>query len=297
METQAEFRFLTSDAARVGHAGAIPAVDRVPIDTADGVVSALRFMPDEAPRIITLHGAGLNAHSFDPFLLALGVPAASIDLPGHGRSEWRADADYGPGTIAPAVASAIRELAGGSPVVLLGHSLGGLTAMVVAATHPELVEHLIVVDITPGVSPSGDAGSVAEFITGQRDYGSVDEIVDRAIAFDIGHDRAALTRGVELNTRRRPDGRLEWTHHFAHLDTLPSGTSKDPHPYALLWEVLRAVAAPVTLIRAENGIVATSLADEWEREMPDSAVTQVAGPHNVHEAAPVELARAVAPLL
>ncbi len=288
-----EFRFLESDAARVGRTGPLPEVERVRAAAGEGRrVSGLAFRPGEAPRLVALHGAGLNAHSFDPMLLALDVPALALDLPGHGRSDWRADADYRPDHLADDVVSALEQLAP-RPVSLLGHSLGGLTACLVAAARPELVRSLIVVDITPGVTPGGGTASVAEFVTGQRDYGDLDEIVDRAIRFGIGSDRAALTRGVALNTRRRPDGRLEWIHHLAHLDALPAGDSDDPQPYAPLWASLQSLEIPVTLIRAESGVVGEDLAAEWSAQLPDSEVVALAGPHNLHEAVPAELAAAV----
>ncbi|WP_244302881.1 alpha/beta fold hydrolase [Leucobacter coleopterorum] len=231
--TTAEFRFLEGDAVRVGRTTPLPTVERVWTEVGNAQrVSALRFEPQHPPQLVTLHGVGLNAHSFDPMLLALDVPAISIDLPGHGRSDWRSDADYRPDHLAVDVITALEALCP-QPVTLLGHSLGGLTAALVAASLTDLVSQLIVVDITPGISPSRDASSVTEFIVGQRDYGSVEEIVDRAIQFGIGSNRAALTRGVTLNTRLRADGRLEWTHHFAHLDgPLPAAADDDPQPYA-----------------------------------------------------------------
>ena len=292
-----EFRFLRGDAARVGRVAPLPAVERVSAAGTGGRrVSGLRFGAPEPPAPVALHGAGLNAHSFDPLLLALGAPALSLDLPGHGRSDWRPDADYRPDHLADDLAPALAALVR-APALLLGHSLGALAAALVAAAKPELVRHLVLVDLTPGVSPRGGARAVAEFITGRRDYAHVDEIVDRAIAFGIGSDRAALTRGVSLNTRRRADGRLEWTHHFAHLDGLPGGDADDPRPYAPIWATLRSLEIPVTLLRAESGLVDDRLAAEWHAQLPGSAVVDLPGPHNLHEAAPVELAAAVRPLL
>lgn len=296
-----EFRFLSSDAARVGRTQPLPEVDRVTLHTPTGNVSALRFAPEAAPRLVAVHGAGLNAHSFDPMMLALDEPGVSIDLPGHGRSAWRDDADYSPHAIAPAVSSALTQIVDPSqPIVLLGHSLGGLTALLVAAAHPELVTNVVIVDITPGVSPSGNASTVTEFITGQRRYDSIDEIVDRALAFGIGNNREALTRGVTLNTRVRDDGGFEWTHHFAHLDALPGGKVGDPHPYAALWPVARGLSergVPITLLRASFGMVNDALAAEWQRELPTCPVETIAGPHNLHEATPVELAATIRQLL
>lgn len=43
-----------------------------------------------------LHGGGQNAHTWDTVILGLGEPALAVDLPGHGRSAWREDGDYGP---------------------------------------------------------------------------------------------------------------------------------------------------------------------------------------------------------
>lgn len=294
-----EFRFLPGDAARVGRTAALPTVARVSTRVGEQrALSALSFDSPAAPELVALHGAGLNAHSFDPLLLALGVPALALDLPGHGRSDWRADGDYRPDHLASDVETALEELAP-APVVLLGHSLGGLTAALVAAARPELVRALVIVDITPGVSPQRDAGSITEFIRGQRDFGSVAEIVDRAVAFGIGSNRTALTRGVTLNTRTRTDGRLEWTHHLAHLpEVLPGDPAlEDPQPYAPIWASLQTVSAPIVLVRATHGLISPELEAEWREQLPDSRVATVPGPHNLHEAAPSELAAVIAPLI
>ena len=288
-----EFRFLAGDAQRVGRTAPLPQVHRVTARTPDQRrISGLAFDGAEAPRLVALHGAGLNAHSFDPMLLALGVPALALDLPGHGQSDWRADADYRPDHLAVDVAAATEQLAP-DPHILLGHSLGALTAALVAAAGPERVRGLILVDITPRVSPARDAGAVSEFILGQRSYGAVDEIVERAQRFGIGRDRNALVRGISLNTRRREDGRIEWIHHLAHLDALPSGDPADPTPYAPIWASLEVLDLPVTLIRASAGMVTDALAAEWSERLPHARVIELEGPHNLHEAAPRALAQTV----
>ncbi|MEV8337410.1 alpha/beta hydrolase [Leucobacter sp. NPDC077196] len=296
-ENTDEFRFLASDAARVGQSDPLPTVSRVRAELPDHrTVSGLAFDGEHAPALVAMHGAGLNAHSFDPMLLALRQPALALDMPGHGRSDWRADADYRPETLAADVLAALDRFAP-PPVTLVGHSLGGLTAALVAASRPDLVSQVILIDITPGVSPARDTGSVRDFIQGQRDFGSIDEIVTRAQRFGIGRDAAALRRGIALNTRRRPDGRLEWTHHLAHLDAgAPSAESADAQPYAPIWEALaslEALGVPVALIAAESGMATTGRIEEWRIRLPHSAVVTVAGPHNLHEAAPAPLARTI----
>lgn len=75
-----------------------------------------------------------------------------LDLPHHGRSEWRARFDFL--ETADLVAAAIAA-DGDDPVTLVGHSLGGKVAMVLALRHPERVERLVVADISPVDYPAG----------------------------------------------------------------------------------------------------------------------------------------------
>ncbi|MFW1466567.1 alpha/beta fold hydrolase, partial [Vibrio parahaemolyticus] len=72
----------------------VPRVARVSLTLPDGrTLSGLRW--GDAPPVATfLHGAGLNAHTWDTTLLHLGVPALALDLAGHGDSSWREDAAY-----------------------------------------------------------------------------------------------------------------------------------------------------------------------------------------------------------
>src|SRR5687768_15673096 len=65
-------------------------------------------------------------------------------MPDHGRSPWSERFDF------IAAADEVAELlAPDDPVALVGHSMGGKAAMVLALRHPELVERLCVVDVAP----------------------------------------------------------------------------------------------------------------------------------------------------
>jgi pimeloyl-ACP methyl ester carboxylesterase len=67
-----------------------------------------------------------------------------VDMPHHGRSAWSDHFDYV--DVADEVATLFRE---DDPVALVGHSMGGKAAMLLALRHPELVERLCVVDVSP----------------------------------------------------------------------------------------------------------------------------------------------------
>lgn len=98
-----EFGLLHENAEQIGADGPLPTVARIDA----GPISMLKWGV-AAPEVVFLHGGGQNAHTWDTVILGLGVPALAIDLPGHGRSAWREDGDYGPKLNAATVAPVIR---------------------------------------------------------------------------------------------------------------------------------------------------------------------------------------------
>lgn len=294
-----EFSFVEAQAAAVGITNPETAHERLTLTLADGrTLSALRW-GTEAPRVTLLHGAGLNAHTWDTTILALGIPALAIDLPGHGDSSWRDDADYRPRTIAPDIAAALDAWTD-APQVLVGQSLGGIVAAAVAAAHPETVSELIIVDVTPGINPGEGPAVLREFFSGPTDFATRDELVERAMAFGLGGDREATERGVYLNTRVRPDGRVEWKHHMARLaatalapaETTPGTPAPEREPVlgGHGWDDLAAVRASITLIRGTQGYVTPENLEEFEARVPQASVVNVEAGHNVQENIPVPLA-------
>lgn len=313
-----EFSFLPDQAADAGIDGALPRGERLTLALPDGrALSALRWSPRtppggdaaSAPVVTFLHGAGLNAHTWDTTILALGLPALAIDLPGHGDSSWRDDFAYVARVLAPDVIAGMDAWTD-SPQVLVGQSLGGLTAAAVAASRPDLVRELVVIDITPGIDPAAGPSQIREFFAGPTDWATRDELVDRALAFGLGGGtRRKAERGVYFNSRVRPDGRVEWKHHFAHLAAAAAaagagaGAAPDAAPApaappadavsAVLgeagWQDLAAATAPTTLLRGERGYVTDADAEEFARRRPQAAVVTLPAGHNVQEDAPKQL--------
>lgn len=278
----------------------VPRVERVSLRLEDGrSLSALRF-GEEPPVITLLHGAGLNAHTWDTTALLLQQPALAIDLAGHGDSSWRDDLDYSARTLAADVILGLENWAV-EPQVLVGQSLGGLTAAAVASARPDLVRELITVDITPGIDTSGGPAALREFYAGPTDFSSRDELVERAMSFGLGGSRADTERGVFFNSRIRPDGRVEWKHHFAHLaaqvfapdDSSAGASATAPILHATGWDDLAGAEAPITLVRATSGFVSEADGDELLRRVPTARVIAMEASHNVQETAPRELAELI----
>jgi pimeloyl-ACP methyl ester carboxylesterase len=299
-EARDEFSFLPDQAADAGIDAPIPRGERLNLTLPDGrTLSALHY-GDAPPQVTFLHGAGLNAHTWDTTILAMGLPALAIDLPGHGDSSWRPDAVYTGRTLAPDVAVGMNAWTS-APQLLVGQSLGALTAAAVAGSHPDLLRGLVLIDITPGVDPNAGPTQIREFFAGPTDWATREEMVDRALAFGLGGSRKAAERGVFLNSRLRPDGRFEWKHHFAHLaaamadspELAAAAAARQDAVSGVLsltgWDDLAAVSVPISLIRGDHGYVTDANAAEFRERVPAASIEVVASGHNVQEELPLEL--------
>jgi len=110
-----------------------------------------------APLLLALHGRCGAARNFAPLaaMLAPDWHVLALDQRGHGASDHPPDGSR-EAFVADAAAW-IRLVSPHAPVVLLGHSLGGINAYQLAAWHPDLVRAIIIEDIgarpIPGLAP------------------------------------------------------------------------------------------------------------------------------------------------
>ncbi|MEZ0053753.1 pimeloyl-ACP methyl ester carboxylesterase [Mycobacterium sp. MAA66] len=233
-----EFALLPENASQIGAAGPLPAVSR----HEDGSISLLKWGAD-APQVVFLHGGGQNAHTWDTVIVGLGVPALAIDLPGHGRSEWREDGDYGPKLNAETLRPVLHRWAPDARLVV-GMSLGGLTALRVAATDPALVRELVLIDVTPSAPErheqmtKAQLGAVA-LVQGDRSFPSFSAMLDATVAASPHRDRISLRRGVFHNSKQLDDGTWTWRY-----DSFRKGDG-----FSGLWDDVPAITMPTTLVR------------------------------------------------
>lgn len=248
-------------------------------------------------RELYLHGGGLNAHTWDATILLRGRAAVAVDLPGHGSSDAAHEGDHRPTTSAARVAQALDALVADGvvepPLRVVGQSLGGVTALRLAAARPDLVAAVVLVDVLP--LPADAARAVQDFLGGASGLSSREELVARAEAFGLGGTPGRLRRQVELNTRELPDGRVELAHRLGR--DLAAFRGDLLGPAEEVWALVADLLVPLALVRGDRGIVGQDLVDRWRAARPDAPTLTVAAGHNVQEDDPVALADALAAVL
>ncbi len=291
----------------------VPDVARIDTPVPDGVggtrtVSALRWGSGD-PELVLVHGGAQNAHTWDTVALALARPLLSVDLPGHGHSDWRADGAYSPMNLADDVAVVVAAHAPAARVVV-GMSLGGLTAMELAVRHPALVRSLVMVDITPGVN-AAKTKAITDFVDGPQEFASFDDLLARTKEHNPTRSESSLRRGILHNAHQLPDGSWQWRYdrgsharaQRSEAATVADGTDDavDDAASALspLWDDFGSIRCAMTLVRGSlSPVVDDDDVAEALRRQPELTVHVVDGAgHSVQGDRPVELAEILAAVL
>jgi len=294
-----EFAYFAENAAEFGIAyDDPPFVRRAFVEVGSSRRISALVWSEAPPELVLIHGGAQNAHTWDTVALALDRPLVAIDLPGHGHSAAAVAAgDHRAEALAADVGMAIDELAPDASAVV-GMSLGGMTAIVLAATRPELVRRLVLVDITPGVDRD-KAKSITDFVRGPATFANFDEILARTIEHNPTRTEASLRRGILHNAEQLDDGSWRWRYRRDGDASAPYGFAGDEEidATARLWEALGSVAVPVLLARGMRLQSVVDDDDEAEllRRLPNARVVHFAeAGHSVQGDMPVELAAAIA---
>lgn len=202
--------------------------------------------------------------------LAQRARVLALDARGHGESE-RAPLDVSPSARAADVGFQIERLSRG-PVVLVGQSLGGQTAILVAAERPELVLGLVLVDAGP--EGDGDA-AVTEVEEALAGWPAPFASRQAAVEFFGGPSLAAELWADGLE--RRSDG---WHPRFQ-LDVmsrmLREATSRS------YWEEWERISCPALVVRAGKGVLGDAEVEEMTARLPHACVINVdSAEHDLH---------------
>jgi pimeloyl-ACP methyl ester carboxylesterase len=101
----------------------------------------------DLPPVVIAHGLFGSARNWTVIAKRLSDTrqVIAVDMRNHGESPWMATHGYD--DMADDLAEVIQQI--GGPVDVVGHSMGGKAAMMLALRHPEAVRRLVVADIAP----------------------------------------------------------------------------------------------------------------------------------------------------
>lgn len=267
--------------------------------TAEGLrlhyrVLGVNERPDHEPPVIMLHGIMGHAREWDGLVEPLSARHRVVvpDQRGHGASDRAAE--YSPAVLADDVVALIEHL--GEPrVSVVGHSMGGMAALMLASRRPELVERLVVIDVGPDTVDGELALELRAFVAalGAASYASVDEAFaewsDNPLV-----DPARLRHYVEHCLVAGTDGRLRWSFDGAGLPRFFDSVSASE-----LWDAVDGVRCPALLIRGEHSpALSTATAEAMVRRFANGRLVVIAGGgHDLGVEQPAAVAAAVAPFL
>jgi len=225
-----------------------------------------------------LHGGGQTRHSWAgtaQTLAAEGWHAVSIDLRGHGESDWSPDGVYGFRPFADdtiAVAASFQE-----PPVLIGASLGGISALI-AAAEASVAAGIVLVDVTPRLERKG-VERIMDFMNHKPEgFESLEEAADAIAAYRRHRSRPRDVSGLAKNLRRGEDGRYRWHWDPAFIrgnGSLSRSVVEEPD---LLLTAAAKLDVPVLLVRGrESDVVSERGVDEFTRVVPHAKYADVSG--------------------
>jgi pimeloyl-ACP methyl ester carboxylesterase len=167
------------------------------------------------PAMLFVHGGGAHAHWFDFVArdFSADYHVRAPDLRGHGDSAWAEPSEYTYELFASDLAEVVEKL-DLRDFVLIGHSMGGMVALLYAATYPGRVGKLVVVDTTMHM-PEDRIAAMREVGARQgSSYATREEFVARYRLRPTGTTAASgIIRHVAENAARQHDDG-SWRHKF-----------------------------------------------------------------------------------
>jgi pimeloyl-ACP methyl ester carboxylesterase len=262
-------------------AGAGASMQTIRIVVREGLRLAADVAGDPAaPTVVLLHGGAQNRRAWDAGLRALaraGFRAMSLDMRGHGESDWAPDGRYALEDWADDLKRLVTRLTaeGSGPVALVGASRGGQSALLTAADLPDLVSCVVLVDVTPRTDDSGVDAIRAFLERSAEGFASVEEAGLALSTLMNRPPRASVAGLARIMRRDASAGRWfwQWDPRMAQREFV-----KPPTEEPLMEDAAARVRVPVLLIRAGNSeLVRAQDVAQFKTLTPQLEIVEVAG--------------------
>ena len=202
----------TDQAAEAAPAGT---PERITVRGGAGELAGDVWEPAGEPlaEILMLHGGAQTRHSWDRAAARLageGYRVTTMDARGHGDSDWDPTGRYDIFHMSDDLRAVIAERFPDAPPVVVGASLGGLTAMTALGHGHPVASALVLVDVTPRIESKG-VERIGEFMrSGLDGFDDLDAVADAIAAYQPHRERPTRLDGLRKVVRQKSDGRWYW---------------------------------------------------------------------------------------
>ncbi len=241
------------------------------------LVADVRGESDAWP-VLFLHGGGQTRHAWGATaetVAAQGWRTVALDLRGHGESDWAPNGDYSFTALGADCVAVADQL--GQPPVLVGASLGGMSAMLAEGTSDRTVSSgLVLVDITPKTNAEGIERIKSFMQSGVKGFDSLEEAAEAIAAYTPQRTRRVNPSGL-MKVLRQRDGRWYW--HWDPEVISQNRTEVVPGYLAGLLDVATSnIHVPTMLVRGLlSDVVTEEGVDDLLARIPGSTVVSVGG--------------------
>jgi pimeloyl-ACP methyl ester carboxylesterase len=221
--------------------------------------------------IVLVHGSRLHAHVWNDFSRRFRDRhhVIAVDQRGHGESGWCTEDAYQIEELYRDLRAHI-EARGLTRYTLIGHSLGGRVSMLYASRHQAELEHLVLVDITPG-RPAAPEARERLGNAQPRDFESEDAAIAYLARAMSRAPRHLVQESVRHGMRRNDAGRYVWKYDpvlFSRRVALPPGMD--------LWKLVSTIETPTLLqYGSDSDVVNAELAERLGKTMPRCTVERI----------------------
>lgn len=231
-----------------------------------------------ATPVVLMHGGGQTRHSWGTAardLVDAGFRVISLDMRGHGDSDWAPDGDYSLDAGMADLGAVVATLA--SPPALVGASLGGMISLLAVGEGRVPARALVLVDVVPRLELEGAARIGAFMRANPHGFANLEEVADAVSRYISHRPRPANIEGLRKNVRLREDGRFYW-----HWDPkIFQGMGRAEPPPEFQERVARAasrVQVPTLLVRgALSDVVSEKGVEDLRQRIPHIEFVDVAG--------------------
>ena len=226
--------------------------------------------------VILMHGGGQTRHAWKgagQTLAQAGFYAISLDLRGHGDSDWVEGAHYTDLEMVDDLVCVLAEQGIEQPV-LVGASLGGMVALSAIGQGKVAAKALVLVDIAPQFTEDGAERVLSFMAQGTSGFDSL-EAVAAAIESYQPHRKASRSLdGLANNVRLGEDGRYYWHWDPAFLKQPERSARNALRPR--LYQYAEGLSLPTLLVRGGlSDILTEEGAQEFLQMCPHAQYTNV----------------------